>query len=467
MGRYQHLTQRHRTWFVRMVVPVDARPIVGKSVLIETTGETDEHRAAAVAPPIIARFKDEIASARLAGKPLGQMTAETLAERYRAEKGFHPDRAAVTEIDDVIRFALRQIGQDYAAYGRQVREASYDAHAALRLLPNGEQAVAVVDSITGRATPFDAYLEDWKPNAGVKPRPLDQAISTIRQFTGEVGQTIEALRGQHVQEWIDRLLNPSGENGLSAKTVHRKLSELRNYWHWMQRREIVPDDANPFSDRRVREPAERRKTKDDGRQRWSPGDIMRFWQAASARKDHFLAHSIIIAAYTGARIEGVAQLKVSDIRTDPITGIRFMHMADKSQAGDRDVPIHSRIAGLIDDLLRNPDKDGYLIHSTAKNKYSERSQPIGKWFGRLKREAGFDQRFVFHSIRKTVSSLFQDAQCPEGVAADIVGHLKPTMTYGLYGGETQMDLRAKWLEKAIHYPENAKTPSPSTGSKAS
>jgi hypothetical protein len=33
-----------------------------------------------------------------------------------------------------------------------------------------------------------------------------------------------------------------------------------------------------------------------------------------------------------------------------------------------------------------------------------------------------------------------------------VGHVKPTMTYGLYGGLTRMNLRAEWLEKAIRYP---------------
>lgn len=87
-----------------------------------------------------------------------------------------------------------------------------------------------------------------------------------------------------------------------------------------------------------------------------------------------------------------------------------------------------------------------------KYKYGERSQPIGKRFGRLKADLGFDARYVFHSIRKTVAALFQDAGCKEEVAADIVGHMKPTMTYGLYAGETRMDLRAKWLAKAIRYP---------------
>jgi integrase len=450
-----------------MIVPADAQAVVGKKVLMKSTGETDEHRAAAMAAPIIAQFEAQIRSARLTGRPLDQMTAETLAERYRAEKASDSELASITEITDVVRFALRQIRQDYAAYGRQVREAGYDAHAALRLLPHGDKAVAVAEAVTGRATAFDAHLDAWKPYAGLKPRPLDQAISTIQQFKREVGQTIEALCGRHVQEWIDALINPDGEQGSTAKTVRRKLSELRNYWQWMQQREIVSDDINPFVGRRIREPPERRKTKDEARQRWQPEEVVCLWEEATRRGDASLANAIKIAAYSGARIEGVVQLKTSDILIDPDTKIRCMRMTDKTQAGDRHVPVHSEIDALIKNLAATSDKDGYLIPSDAKNKYGERSQPIGKRFGRLKTQLGFDRRYVFHSIRKTVTSLLRDQGCPEDVAADIVGHIKPTMTYGLYAGDTRMDQRAEWLEKAVRYPVKENTPSPSTGSKAS
>lgn len=450
--RGAYLTKRHRTWFVRMIVPADVQATVGRKVLIETTGEGDEHRAAAVAAPIVARFKEEIRCARLANKPLSQVTAEELARRYRDEQAADPGRAAATEITDIVRFALRQIGQDYAAYGRQVREAGYDAFAALQLLPGGRVAVASVDAATGRATPFDAHLGEWQLHAGLKPRSLDQAISTVQQFTREVGRSFQGLSGGDVQRWVDRLINAGGKEGMSAKTVNRKLSELRNYWHWLQKRQIVPDDENPFVARRVREPASRRKTKDERRQKWRPEDVARLWREASAKGDTDLASAIRIAAYSGARIEGVAQLRVPDIRTDPETGIRYMCMRDKTAAGDRHVPVHPRIGALIDRLMREAGADGYLIHSNADNKYGERSPPIGKRFGRLRTELGWDRRFVFHSIRKTVASLFQDAGCPEGVAADVVGHVKPTMTFGLYGGETRMDLRAEWMASAIRYP---------------
>jgi integrase len=165
-----------------------------------------------------------------------------------------------------------------------------------------------------------------------------------------------------------------------------------------------------------------------------------------------LAAAIRIAAYGGARIEGVSKLRVSDIRIDPDTNVRFMRMDDKTAAGNRYVPVHPRIATLIDRLIKGADADGYLIRSAAKNKYRERSQPLGKRFGRLKTSVGFDHRFVFHSIQHTVADLLETAECPEGVAQDIVGHVKTGMTFGLYTGETRIDHRIKWLTTAVRYP---------------
>jgi hypothetical protein len=114
--------------------------------------------------------------------------------------------------------------------------------------------------------------------------------------------------------------------------------------------------------------------------------------------------------------------------------------------------VHPEISSLIDQLIINVGNDGYLIFSNAKNKYGERSQPIGKRFGRLKTDLGFDGRHVFHSIRKTVTHLFESAECPPGVAKDVIGHAKTDMTFGIYSGETRMDHRARWLETAIRYP---------------
>ena len=240
-------------------------------------------------------------------------------------------------------------------------------------------------------------------------------------------------------------------SGLNSKTVNRKLNEIRNYWLWLQHHQLVPNDRKLFADRRVVNPADRRKGKEEARQRFRPEDVIRCWTAAEERGDAALAAAIRIAAYSGARIEGVSQLQTSDIRVDPDTGIRFMRMDDKTAAGDRFVPVHPKISVLLDTLILDARSDGYLIQSEARNKYGERSQPLGKRFGRLKTILGFDHRYVFHSIRKTVSHLFETAECPVGVAKDVIGHAKTDMTFGLYSGETRMDHRARWLVKAVQY----------------
>ena len=142
----------------------------------------------------------------------------------------------------------------------------------------------------------------------------------------------------------------------------------------------------------------------------------------------------------------------TDIRTDPNTKIRFMRMADKTAAGDRFVPVHPQLSKLIDEAIINADRGRYLVHSDAQNKHGERSQPIGKRLAGRKQASALTAGSCFTTSRRTVAAPFLDAGCEEAVAADIIGHNKPTMTYGLYGGETRMDLRARWLAKAIRYP---------------
>jgi integrase len=107
---------------------------------------------------------------------------------------------------------------------------------------------------------------------------------------------------------------------------------------------------------------------------------------------------------------------------------------------------------MLDRLLRER-KDEYLFPSTAQNQYAERSVPISKAFSRLKTRLSFDARYNFHSIRKTAATLFERAECPEGIAADILGHEKPTMTFGTYSGGSAMKQKQAWMERSLVYPD--------------
>ena len=57
--------------------------------------------------------------------------------------------------------------------------------------------------------------------------------------------------------------------------------------------------------------------------------------------------------------------------------------------------------------------------NSQRLKYGHRTDAIGKRFGRTKTALGYDERYVFHSLRKTVATQLEQAGVLENVASDI------------------------------------------------
>ena len=64
--------------------------------------------------------------------------------------------------------------------------------------------------------------------------------------------------------------------------------------------------------------------------------------------------------------------------------------------------------------------------------HMERSSAISIRFGRFKTRLGYGQNQVFHSFKHTAMTMFEQADVPENIAMDIVGHEKPNITFGHY-----------------------------------
>ena len=133
-----------------------------------------------------------------------------------------------------------------------------------------------------------------------------------------------------------------------------------------------------------------------------------------------------MATFTDHRIEELRSLKAEGATKEalPISD-------SKPTAGNRNVPVHSSIAPLVARLCKAAPVDGYLIESSAAGKYGVSSDPLSKRFGRMKTDMGFGPGQVFHSIRKTVATLLEQARLVEGIAADILGHEKVMMSFSL------------------------------------
>ena len=148
-----------------------------------------------------------------------------------------------------------------------------------------------------------------------------------------------------------------------------------------------------------------------------------------------------IGIYTGARIEEICLIRTKDVIENTIRITK-----SKTEAGVREIPIHSQISGLIKSL-KHKSTDTYLIGNLKINRLGQRSAAIGKKFGRLKTKLGFKRTHVFHSIRNTVSTLLNQAGVQESIAADILGHEKKTITYGLYSEGSSMAQKIEAIEK--------------------
>lgn len=110
------------------------------------------------------------------------------------------------------------------------------------------------------------------------------------------------------------------------------------------------------------------------------------------------------------------------------------------------MPIHPSIVKLIKNLTKE-SKDGYLLSGLTFSKYQQRSNAIGKRFGYLKKKLGFAKHHVFHCFRNTVITQLENAGVSEGITADIVGHEKKTITYGLYSGGTSAKIKYEGVKK--------------------
>lgn len=189
----------------------------------------------------------------------------------------------------------------------------------------------------------------------------------------------------------------------------------------------------------------KQKSPRSNRQPFEPNDVVKLLNAAIERGGDDLADLIRLGMWTGCRIEELCVLKVEEVKDG------YFSISDaKTKAGWRDVPIHRELAQTMARLIEG-SKDGYVLSGlSAKTKYKRPSDAIGKRFGKLKTKMGFGKQHVFHSIRKTAVTILENAGVPENVVADIVGHEKTTMTYGLYSGGLSLAVKHEALDKLAY-----------------
>ena len=285
-------------------------------------------------------------------------------------------------------------------------------------------------------------------------RPLRQVTradastfaDALRQLDPNWARTGKAKDDSPALTWKELQRSFGGrDKGLSDATVNRHMATLTALWTWAETREHC-QGPSPFQ-------GHRRKLK-DGRNKlgyvaWEAAELQQLFSPPPARTD--LTEVMIVALFTGMRLNEIVSLTCGQIRSE--NGVTFIDITDaKTVAGERKVPLHPRLAW----LAMRAEKGGASARLWPKfNPEGPGSKPggdAGKEFSRFKRALGFTyRRKVFHSFRKNVVGQLERARVPQNEVAQLVGHEKQGLTFGVYGDVTMLQRLAE-IVALIEYP---------------
>ena len=399
------VTKRNGVYYAQLSVPPELRDVIGKSNFRRSTNVradgANKAEAMAVAAPWLQQWHQLIRSARsepdVVRDRMAVMKTQAAVERERVELAGECGRHKYSA------------GALYKPQGA--------GRLGLRALDEARQSP---DLLWSRRGPLliqflDRFIEDRYENkrtAGEARRYIKEAS----EFCPRLGD----INLENARAWIRAEGSKPEEERRAVKTMHKATGFMSEYVLWLQDQRLLVDSVgNPF--RGLRFPTSLKK-----KQSYLPmslDEVLAVREAAIAKGDEELVAFIDVGRFTGMRLAEIGALSANSIETvDGIDCFRVKLDAKTKKSAGRLVPIARGLRALLQVTDFNFDR---------------RENAVGKRFGRLKSEVlpdGRDRRKCFHSIRKFVTTALEQAGIPEGVAADLVGHEKQTITYGVYSG---------------------------------
>lgn len=295
-----------------------------------------------------------------------------------------------------------------------------------------------------KAVSYDEIYGCWRNATARRPKTADE----YRRVLDELASYLQRLSPSQITRkdiiaFRDALL----ARGQSGKTVDKKIGVLKTVFRLAAENELLETD--PTDRVRVVLP----KLEKKARIPFSSEDLRLFFaspvyrnrsrpKAGGGEAAFWLP---LMACYTGARLEELAQLLVTDIKQEPELGY-YLHLTDdddaktlKTVASRRRVPIHDSLlrCGFLPYVDSVKQRGPFLFPDLVPDKYQRRSANFSKFFTRyLRQTVGIDDpRKVFHSFRHT----FKEACREQGISEDVHDALTGHVGQGegrRYGNET-------------------------------
>lgn len=299
-----------------------------------------------------------------------------------------------------------------------------------------------------KAATFDLFARYWgdKPIRGVGRPDASAFVDALRQLDPNWARTGSKAKRAQLLSWPALMREYGGrESGLSDATVNRHMATLAALWSWAEERGHC-EGRNPFQGHRRKLTNGRNK---QGYVAWSEDELRQLFNPEPKRAD--LTEVMLVALYTGMRLNEIAALTCDRIKEED--GVPFIDVDDaKTPAGIRKVPIHPRLGWLIARAKSGEGATRVWPRFVSEGPGGKPGGDAGKLFTTHKQRLGFtDRSKVFHSFRKNVVGQLERARVPQNEVAQLVGHEKQGLTFGVYGQQMSLERLAE-IVALIEYP---------------
>lgn len=495
-----NLILRGNTYHVRLALPADVRPFFGNRKLLSQSLKTGlQQEAKDRARAILLDWKNQITLARQTQASQAEQWREelakvgTLSQRTLTRKVMKAVQGQPSMLErkgsayiDGLMDSLRPVYEQFAAELREdgiwdeLISSILDTTTA-QLSTSGLESIPMIQNTTAlinkarvqaasnryqltsseqaEASSILANPKTYKPKSPISKTMLDSwAIHLATQIKTE--KTRDRLK-QSVQRFSDYLTSEG--KPLVFDTVHSFLGTLpaakqtranylwagRTFWKWANKYQPAFRDQYgkapcPFDGHELPKTGEAAGRK---RAAYTKAEIERLYHKA-AETDIQLANLIQFGAYTGARLEEIGRIRPEDtIFNASGEPIGFKIYEAKTDAGVRDVPLHTALIPLFKALSSNADaNDGYLFPG-GKNKYANRLDYLSKRFGRLKTAEGFGKDHTFHSLRHSFTTLLHQLGVSIEILPYITGHETGSFTLSQYSKGPSLAQKSEAVQK--------------------
>lgn len=238
-----------------------------------------------------------------------------------------------------------------------------------------------------------------------------------------------------------RQIEVDGMEKISVDTFNKYTMIYSALMKWAQRHGYA--DKNPF------EGITLKTTKVKKRHDYTDQDIVTIVTALKKKRSeeglqNYRYWGVLLAMYTGARLNEVASLTCDDVRSEG--GIWYLDINNegetkslKTEAAKRKVPIHPDLIeyGFLEfykEALGKRKQDERLLDGLTYNEISKWGRKLDRWFNdQFLKDVGLKTKLKsFHSLRHTVITKLSKGEVPLPIIQNLVGHEPNTVTTSVY-----------------------------------